>query len=171
MITIEIARDIAKRHVDTLGAGLTLFDDPITSGDYGWVFTYQSTAFIETNDIGHALGGNAPLLIDRSEGRVVTLGTAYEVSRYVDMYQRFGDPHAEPGPSLMLCGVGAGADRMRATREIKAHGQMGLKEAKDAVEACADGTKPIVECADPETAERLASKLAAAGFDVRQLAL
>ena len=171
MITVDDARDIAKHHLHTLGEGLTLFVDPIISGDYGWVFTYQSTAFVETNEIGHALGGNAPLLVDRSHGRVFTLGTAYELSRYVEMYECFGDPHAVPGPTLELCGAKVGADRVLATKEIKAHTQLGLKEAKGVVDACVEGAEPILVCADPETAEKLARELAAAGFDVTQLAL
>ncbi|WP_171181802.1 ribosomal protein L7/L12 [Ruegeria sp. HKCCD8929] len=171
MITVDAASEIAKRHVQTLGEDLTLFEKPITFGDYGWVFSYQSNAFIETNDISDALAGNAPILIDSDQGQVFTLGTAYDVSRYVQMYQRFGDPHAEPGPSLELCGWRTGANKVMATKEIKKHTQLGLKDAKGAVDACLHGSKPIVKCADPETADLLAQKLSAIGFDTRHLAL
>ena len=171
MITVDAAREIAKRHVQSLGEDLTLFEKPITFGDYGWVFSYQSKAFIETNDISDALAGNAPILIDSDQGRLFTLGTANEVSRYVHMYQRFGDPHAEPGSSLELCGWRKGADKVMATKEIKEHTQLGLKDAKGAVDACLDGNKPIVQCADPESAEILARNLSAVGFEIRHLAL
>lgn len=171
MITVNAAREIAKRHVQSLGEDLTLFEIPITFGDYGWVFSYQSNAFIETNDISDALAGNAPILIDSDQGQIFTLGTAYEVSRYVHMYQRFGDPHAEPGLSLELCGWRKGANKVMATKEIKEHTQLGLKDSKGMVDACLGGDKPIVQCADPKSAETLAHKLRAAGFEIRHLAL
>ncbi len=171
MITVDAAREIAKRHVQSLGEDLILFEKPITFGDYGWVFSYQSKAFTETNDINEALAGNAPLLIDSDQGRIFTLGTAYEVSKYINIYQRFGDPHAEPSSSVELCGWREGANKVMATKEIKEHVQLGLKDAKGAVEACLEGQKPIVQCADPESAEMLAHKLSVVGFEIRHLAL
>jgi hypothetical protein len=171
VITVDVAREIAKRHVQSLGEDLTLFEKPITFGDYGWVFSYQSKAFIETYEISDALVGNAPLLIDSDQGQIFTLGTAYEVSRYVHMYQQFGDPHAQPGSSLKLCGWRKGANKVMATKEIKEHTQLGLKDAKGAVDACLDGNTPIVQCADPDGAEMLAHKLSAIGFEIRHLAL
>jgi len=171
VITVDAAREIAKRHVQSLGEDLTLFEKPITFGDYGWVFSYQSNAFIKTNDISDALVGNAPILIDSDQGQIFTLGTAYEVSRYVYMYQRFGDPHAEPGSSLELCGWRKGANKVMATKEIKEHSQLGLKDAKGVVDACLDGNKPIVQCADPASAKILAHKLSTNGFEIRHLAL
>ncbi len=171
MITVDAAREIANRHVQSLGEDLILFEKPITFGDYGWVFSYQSNAFIETNEISDALAGNAPILIDSDQGQIFTLGTTYEVSRYVHMYQRFGDPHAEPGSSVKLCSWRRGANKVMAAKEIKEHTQLGLKEAKGAVVACLDGNKPIVQCTNPESAEILAHKLSAVGFEIRHLAL
>ncbi|GLT09701.1 ribosomal protein L7/L12 [Sulfitobacter porphyrae] len=171
MITIDAAREIATLHVQTLGEDLTLIEKPISFGDYGWLFSYQSTAFIETNDIRDALAGNALILIDSDTGQIFTLGTAFEVSSYVHMYQRFGNPHAEPGSSLELCGWRTGASAVMAIKQIKAHTRLGLKDAKGAVEACLVGNKPIVHCSDPETAEILAQKLSVAGFEIKHLAL
>ncbi len=171
LITLDAAREIAKRHLQTLGENLTLFEKPITFGDYGWVFSYQRTAFIETNDIHDALAGNAPILIESDQGQIFTLGTAYEVSRYVHMYQCFGDPHAEPGSSLELHGWKTGANKVMAITEIKANTELGLKDAKGVVDACLEGTKPIVQCVDPKSAEILAHKLSAVGFKIRHLAL
>ncbi|SFJ69974.1 ribosomal protein L7/L12 [Jannaschia pohangensis] len=171
MITIDAAREIAKRHVQSLGEDLMLFDKPITFGDYGWVFSFQSKVFIETNDIRDALVGNAPILVDSDKGQIFTLGTAYEVSKYINIYQRFGDPHAEPGSFVELSGWSEGANKVMATKIIKELTQLGLKDAKGAVEACLEGQRPIVHCADPESAEILAHELSVVGFDARQLAL
>lgn len=102
MITADAAREIARRHVQSAGEDLVLLDKPITSGHYGWVFLKKSESFVETSDVSGALAGNAPILVDINKRQIVTLGTAHDVDRYVFMYQRFGDPHAEPDQSTNL---------------------------------------------------------------------
>ena len=171
VITVEVAFETAKRHVQTLGADLILLEEPITSGNYGWVFMFQSRAFIETNDIRDALVGNAPILVDKNSGQIFTLGTAYEVEKYVNMYQCFGDPHAEPGPTIELLKWRMGAEKVAAVKEIRTHTQLGLKDAKEIVDACLEGQKPFVRCADSSTAEVLVRNLDAVGFEAKQLAL
>ena len=171
MINVETAREIARNHVQTLGINLTFFAEPITSGDYGWVFEYQSSTFIETNNVLDALAGNAPILIDSSKGHIFTLGTAHAVERYVRQYQRFGDPHASPGPTLKLIGWREGANKVEATKAIKVHTQLGLKDAKKAIDDCLNERKPIVRCVDPEMAAALALQLGVIGFEAKQLAL
>jgi len=40
----------------------------ITEHDFGWVFFYDTKEYLETNDVTHALAGNAPLIVDRTDG-------------------------------------------------------------------------------------------------------
>lgn len=170
MITLDMARAIARDHVQSMGVNLTLLAKPISSGDYGWVFSYQSKAFLETGHPSVAVAGNAPLLIDREQGHVITLGTAEALGVYLENYVRFGDPHAVPGSSLELSGWHAGADKVAATKALKAHTQLGLKDAKATIDMCLAGQKPVVNCAAPETAEILVGKLVELGFKAKQLA-
>lgn len=170
VITLDAAREIARLQMQTLGQNLTLFEEPIASGDYGWVFSFQSSAYVETNDLREALFGNAPLLVDRKTGSVFALGTANSVEKNVLAYQRFGDPHAEAGPTLELVNWRTGAEKILATKLIKTHTQLGLRAAKEAVDDCLSGRKPVVKCADAETAEVLVAKLDAVGFEASQLA-
>ena len=171
MITADAACEIARHHVLTLGDDLKLFEEPIISGDFGWVFSFQSNVYIETNDMRDALAGNAPILVDRESGVVFTLGTAHEIEKYLQAYERFGDPHAEPGPTLELVNWRTGVNKVAATKEIKVRAQLGLKDAKEAVDNCLNGQKPLVRCADAETADSLVRKLDAVGIVARQLAM
>ena len=175
MITVDAAFEIAERYVQTLGHAsgidLVLLEEPISSGNFGWVFGYESRVFLETNDIRDAIAGNAPILIDKNSGQILVLGTAHDVEKYVHMYQCFGDPHAEPGPTIELVKWRMGAEKLAAVKEIRTHIQLGLNDAKDIVDACLDGQKPLVRCADPPTAEVLVRKLDAVGFEAKQLAL
>lgn len=59
----------------------------VASHDFGWVFSYQSEAYVRTGDPRHAIPGNAPLLVTR-EGVVHTTGTAEPIERYVERFVR-----------------------------------------------------------------------------------
>jgi len=52
----------------------------------GWVFFYDSKVHQETNSVSDALAGNAPILVDRSDGTLHMTGTAQPIQKYVDQY-------------------------------------------------------------------------------------
>jgi len=52
----------------------------------GWVFFWNSTRFAESGDFRDGLAGNAPVLVDRSDGSVHFTGTARPVAEYVERY-------------------------------------------------------------------------------------
>lgn len=56
--------------------------------DYGWVFFYQSVAFVRTGDFGDLLLGNAPFVVRKADGRVIVLGTAHSTDWYLKEYER-----------------------------------------------------------------------------------
>ena len=63
--------------------------------EFGWVFYYNSAKYIESGDINHALGGNAPLIVNMKNGELIETGTAHDSSYYVDNYIKTGNPHRE----------------------------------------------------------------------------
>lgn len=65
-----------------------ILDDQTLEIDFGWIFFYQSKRFLETRDLGHAIAGNAPVIVDRRDGSVHSTGTAYPVEHYVQEYRR-----------------------------------------------------------------------------------
>jgi hypothetical protein len=42
--------------------------------DFGWVYFYDSSAHIETGQPSDALVGNAPLIVDKSDGKLYVTG-------------------------------------------------------------------------------------------------
>ncbi len=72
---------------------LTILEKETIEGDFGWVFFYQSKKFIESGDYAYALGGNAPLLVSRQDGKLHTTGTAHPIETYINNFRRSGDPH------------------------------------------------------------------------------
>jgi hypothetical protein len=59
-----------------------------TEYEFGWVFFYNSTEFLETGDFRHCLGGNAPLIVDRNDGRLYITGTGRPIEHYVEEFRR-----------------------------------------------------------------------------------
>lgn len=62
--------------------------------DVGWVFFWDSKRHQETGDFRDATVGNAPILVDRTDGSVHHTGTARPIEEYIDRYKR-RDPSDE----------------------------------------------------------------------------
>jgi len=85
------------------------------------------------------------------------------------VYERFGDPHAVPGPTLELTSSRPSALTIQAIKAIRARTNLGLKDAKETVEDCLAGGCPTVTCDAADTAETLQQELEQVGFTTRQL--
>ncbi|MBN8228924.1 hypothetical protein JYK02_15550 [Corallococcus macrosporus] len=55
--------------------------------EFGWVFFYSSKRYVETGDPAFAVGGNAPLIVDRVTGDIHVTGSAYPVEHYIALYE------------------------------------------------------------------------------------
>ena len=66
---------------------LVIQDDETQEYDWGWVFFYQSKNYLETQDYRFMLLGNAPYIVNRQSGEVVSTGTAYGIDHYVKDYE------------------------------------------------------------------------------------
>ena len=63
-----------------------ILEEQVVKKPYGWVFFYQSTAFLSGDPLAE-LAGNAPLLVDRCEGEIRVTGTARRLSEYLAAYE------------------------------------------------------------------------------------
>lgn len=70
------------------GNELAIVDAATREEDFGWVFFYQSAKFLETRDRQWALGGNAPVIVDRERGTLEVTGTGHSVQHYIDEYRQ-----------------------------------------------------------------------------------
>lgn len=60
----------------------------------GWVFFWNSRRYLATGDFRDSLLGNAPILVDRSDGSAHFTGTARTVDEYLRRYEA-RDPNDE----------------------------------------------------------------------------
>ena len=54
---------------------------------WGWVFFYQSKAYVETGDFRNMLAGNAPIIVNRYTSELSHTGTAHEIEYYINQYE------------------------------------------------------------------------------------
>lgn len=89
MLTFAKARQLAESWVRIVcGDGIELVQSSTVAKPYGWVFFYQSSAFLKNpDDISLALAGNAPFIIDRINGEVTVLGTAVPTVDYLQHFE------------------------------------------------------------------------------------
>jgi Immunity protein 35 len=56
--------------------------------DFGWVYFYDSSAHVATGKPSEALVGNAPLIVDKVDGKLYIAGTAHPIDHYLQEYRR-----------------------------------------------------------------------------------
>jgi len=66
----------------------SIADDATREENFGWVFFYNTKRFLESGDMQWALGGNAPLIVDRRTGELHVTGTAHPIEHYIEEFRR-----------------------------------------------------------------------------------
>lgn len=168
MLSIAECRAIADDTLLELFSGAELYNEPIHTGDYGWVFSYQSKQYIQSGDLRDMLVGNSPILVDRSSGDAMVLGSGLPVEAYVENYLACGDPFKFLGRTVELYGWETGARKIEAIKIIRLHTGLGLAKAKQCVDGCLDGKNTILECPSSEEAAALTKDLCVVGFSAEQ---
>lgn len=89
MLSKDECRRLAAELLQSWQARHTLVITGAQEFAVGWVFFYNTEEFVRTGDIVHALGGNAPILVDRRDGTVhVTGSTACPTEHWIEAYLR-----------------------------------------------------------------------------------
>jgi hypothetical protein len=132
--------------------------------DVGWVFSYQSTIYLEGDDPSQALAGNAPLFVARSDGRKFYFSYHRPLLESLAAYRACGNPNAALLPAVKLSGWEFGASAVEAIMVVRARSSCGIADAKAVVERCLANQPATVVTSDVEQAERLVPELASAGF-------
>jgi len=65
------------------GVACVLLDEHTLEEPFGWVFFYQSAAYIRSGATSGRLAGNSPLVVLRDSGEIRTTGTAYPLDHYL----------------------------------------------------------------------------------------
>jgi hypothetical protein len=78
MIEWELAHQIASAHVAAIplaqeGDRAAVDDRHTSVYEFGWLFVYQSSWYLQSGDGRWRLYDNHPFLVDRREGRIISI--------------------------------------------------------------------------------------------------
>jgi hypothetical protein len=93
-LTREEAHALVEAKLKSSSAGLpdndtlVICDEATIEREFGWVFFYDSKRHRDTGDFKFAVAGNAPYIVNRFNGSVVSTGTAHDAEHYIAEYER-----------------------------------------------------------------------------------
>lgn len=91
MLTDKEMQQIAERYIEKLGKEsnieMMLFSSEIIKKKYGNIYYFDSKEYIINGDIGKALVGNGPFLVEKDNGRLVNFGTTPGLDEYLIAYE------------------------------------------------------------------------------------
>ncbi len=91
-LTEDQCRAIAAAEIDEASGVLRIQDDSTQQHRWGWLYLYQSAAYLETGNFAEMVAGNAPMIVDRFTGALWRTGTTRRPNEYVDAYVARGAP-------------------------------------------------------------------------------
>ena len=103
MITREQADQLVAAYLDEHEIASFDFDSPlprhedrhlqklvvarVDEHDFGWLYFYDGSGHIESHKASDALIGNAPLIVDRNDGKLYVTGTEHPIEHYLEQYR------------------------------------------------------------------------------------
>jgi ribosomal protein L7/L12 len=168
-MNVDQARKIFEQEVMASKFDCVLVEGATREYPCCFVFIYQSKKFVETGDFGQMLVGQGPVLISREDGRVFETGSAFPIDHYVKAFEACGDPNGLPTQKVKVIGCNAGANKVQATKCIKAKSELSLSEAKAVIDSALLSEESIFTAGTVEDAEEAVATLKEYGFNSKQL--
>jgi len=81
-----VKKELLQKESNDSGV-LVIVDDSTIEREWGWVFFYNNKKYLETGDFSYALAGNAPMIVNKRTGELVTTGTARPIDKYIEDYE------------------------------------------------------------------------------------
>lgn len=90
VLTVDEARRLVELEISDWGMEMVLLDQHTTEYDFGWAFTAQSQAFVDSGNALDMAVGHGPVVVDRFTGAVWVTGSAQ--LDWLETYRITGDP-------------------------------------------------------------------------------
>ena len=90
LVRDEIARWNAQDPLPD-GDEVVLQEEHTEEHPFGWVFFFNSRRYVETRNLSYALAGNGPLIVDRRDGSIHQMVTAYPLEYQIRAYAQGGE--------------------------------------------------------------------------------
>ena len=84
---LQVFLELRRRHGLRSGPEeIVILDEHTIARSWGWVFFHTTRGWAD-GDIRYAVGGNAPIIVNRHNGALIDTGTAYPVEHYIAEYE------------------------------------------------------------------------------------
>ena len=90
LVRAELARWNAEHPLPD-GDEVVLREEYTEEHPFGWVFFFNSRRYVETRNLSYALAGNGPLIVDRRDGSIHQMSTAYSLESSIRAYAQGGE--------------------------------------------------------------------------------
>lgn len=182
MLSFEECREIAQEFVDKLNRKELAFCKRINEPERfieralsSWfdesqncyAFVYNSKKYLESNNLKDCLVGQGPMIIDRRNGKIIETGSAYP-NAYLENYEMRGDPYKNVGSTVLIYALQSG-QTIAAIKVLRQHSNLGLRDAKSAIEKVLEGGEFQIDIGSNEIAEQLVTDLALTGYLAKRL--
>ncbi|ODS23023.1 hypothetical protein AB835_11075 [Candidatus Endobugula sertula] len=163
------ARKIVEREILSSQPECAIIESATLEYSSCFVFYYQSKKFIETENFDEMLVGQGPVFVSRDNGEVYETGSAYSTEHYLKAFELCGNPYGQPTNKVKIVGWNEGANKVQATKLIKAVSGLGLSHAKAIVDTVLSNKESLFEVNTTEDVESVVTKLNEYGFISKQL--
>lgn len=93
MFTRDKAREIIESKINNPDPywqekpKLIVADKQTIEKEWGWVFFYGTSEYLESGNFDEGLVGNAPYIVNKNTGEIIETGTAYDIEHYIKEYE------------------------------------------------------------------------------------
>jgi hypothetical protein len=67
---------------------IVVMDEHTIEKEWGWVFFYESSDYLQTGGFSNRLAGNAPYIVNKATGELVETGTALPTEDYIKKFEQ-----------------------------------------------------------------------------------
>lgn len=168
-MNLSDARTIFEREVLESKPECTIVESATREYPSCFVFCYQSIRFVETGNFDEMLVGHGSVLVSKSDGNAFETGSAYSIERYVEAFESCGDPYGEMTAFIVVYGWQEGANKVAATKLIKARAGLNLRDSKVIIDKALKLEESRFSTENVETSSIVNEELTKLGFKSKQL--
>ncbi|WNO08878.1 hypothetical protein [Teredinibacter sp. KSP-S5-2] len=163
------AREIVSQQVIEKYEGFSLMDESTQEFATCFAFYYQNDQYIKSRNILEMSVGAGPILVCKKSGAVFETGSAHSAEHYVKAFESCGDPFGELTEHILVFGWKEGADKVAATKLIKAKSGLNLRDSKIIIDKALKYEESRFSTENSEESAFVSEELSRLGFECKQL--
>ena len=163
------AREIASKQIIGKSEDFSLMDESTQEFVTCFAFYYQNNDYIKSRDFRDMSVGAGPVLVCKQSGAVFETGSAYPAEQYVKAFESCGDPLGELTTNISVYGWHEGANKVAATKLIKAKSGLNMRDSKTIVDKALKNERSHFSTESVEESKSVNEALVKYGFKCKQL--